>query len=353
LTRLILHIGHPKTGTTALQSVLSANAATLLRAGVLYPTASDPGYHKHILSKPYLTGTENPTLHRRTGTRGDALAEISLRYWRRLRAECAATPHERLVLSCEGFFVRSERPDFRQRLGAICDHVTVAAYLRSPAKRVLSQMNQNLRMFREFVLPPAEYYRPVLETYMLGGFETLSLNVFDPAQMADGDIVTDFVRKYLPENLPPLVRDQVERSNESVSNEALTILAELPARWNLTESSRGDPRRGKAVALIRDADRRVGGTRRPSFKPEIAEAIVARSVDLPWLRDVGGVTFDDVDYAAIGRSDLPDLTGLRHVKDFCPVDPQRLAALRDLTDAPLARLYGGRLRGWVAAAGLG
>src|SRR5579875_1333997 len=36
-TRVFLHVGAPKTGTTYVQQVLFANRATLAQAGVLYP----------------------------------------------------------------------------------------------------------------------------------------------------------------------------------------------------------------------------------------------------------------------------------------------------------------------------
>jgi hypothetical protein len=43
MPRLYVHCGLHKTGTTALQDFLAAQAATLARAGVLYPRAGRPG----------------------------------------------------------------------------------------------------------------------------------------------------------------------------------------------------------------------------------------------------------------------------------------------------------------------
>lgn len=344
---LIFHIGHPKTGTTALQSVLTANAQNLLRHGVLYPIESDPGYHKHILAKPYLTGTENPTLHRRTGHMGEPLLKLSKAYFGRLQKEVASHPHRKLVLSCEGYFCVPKTKEFRSRLGELCESVKVVAYLRSPGHRVLSQLNQNIRMMRRFHLPPAEFFRPVLQSYLDGGFTDLSLNLFDRGQLRDGSIVADFSAKYLPPDLPPLTTDQGERPNESVSGEALVILSELSQRWNIPDGYAQDPRRPKAVALLREADMTVGGNRRPSLRPEIAAALAARSTDLPWLRDTYGIAFSDVDYDSIGKPLAVDFTTLKGVEDYCLIDHDRLAALRTATDEGLKRIGRGGLKGWL------
>lgn len=347
MAELIFHIGHPKTGTTALQSVLTANAQNLLRHGVLYPIKSDPGYHKHTLAKPYLTGTENPTLHRRTGLTCDPLQKLSEAYFGRLRKEVASHPHRKLVMSGEGYFCVPKTKEFRSRLGELCDSVKVVAYLRSPGHRVLSQLNQNIRMMRRFQLPPAEFFRPVLQAYLDGGFTDLSLNVFDRGQLLDGSIVTDFSTKYLPLDLPPLTTDQVERRNESVSGEALVILSELAQRWSIPEGYAQDPRRAKAVAVLREADTTVGGNRRPSLRPEIAASLAARSTDLPWLRDAYGIAFSDVDYKSIGKALAVDFTALKGVEDYCLIDHDRLAALRNVTDEGLKRIGRGGLKGWL------
>lgn len=342
MAHLILHIGHPKTGTTALQSTLLANADRLLQAGVLYPTDTMEGSHshKHGLVKPYLTGRENFSLHRKTGLKGEALRQLSERYWALYKAETQRRPHDTLILSCEGLWAvpAPQEPGFRERLAEVCDRVTVVGYLRSPARRFLSQMNQNVRMFRGVKVPRSEYYRPVVEAYARE-FDTIALNAFEPVRLAEGDIVADFCLKYLPADLPPLERDAAERVNESVSNEALAIIDDIRRNLPTLPPKVKDRRRAKVVELLRQADREVGGTLRPSLKPEITAALVARSLDLVWLRDEAGVRFEDVDYDLVGTTGHPDLAKLRRVEKVCPIDLDRLAALRALTDREVARIF--------------
>lgn len=340
LTHLLLHIGHPKTGTTALQTVLSANATMLLRNGILYPVRARPAEHKHALVVPGMTGKENPRLRRVTGLKGEALSGLSERYWLSLKSEIETYAHDTLVLSAESFWGAGHSPGFRQRLAEICDHVTVVGYARDPVGFFLSRMNQNLRMFKRISLFRPDYCRSAIQAYRTNGFEAVSINAFESAQLAAGDIVTDFCEKYLPAGLPALKRGgSRERGNESVSNEAAALLQEIGTSYAMSAPDVRDRRRNKMVRALREADHALGGTLKPSLRPEIADALVARSADLIWLRDEASIRFANVDYDLIGTTGYPDLDSLHKVEDFSPVDPERLAALRAMTERKIAQIH--------------
>jgi hypothetical protein len=86
--------------------------------------------------------------------------------------------------------------------------------------------------------------------------------------------------------------------------------------------------RSELACNLREADHALGGNLKPSLRPEIADALVARSADLIWLRDEAGIRFTNVDYGLVGTTGHPELDSLHRVEDFSPVDPERLAALR-------------------------
>lgn len=338
LTHLLLHIGHPKTGTTALQTVLSANAAELLRNRILYPVRAKPAEHKHSLIIPRMTGKENPRLRRITHLKGEALSELSERYWLSLKSEIETYAHDTLVLSAESFWEVGDSPGFRQRLSEICDRVTVVGYARDPVGFFLSRMNQNLRMFKRISLFRPDYCRSAIQAYRTNGFELVAINGFAPAQLAAGDIITDFCTKYLPVALPALKRGgNRERGNESVSNEAAALLQEIGASHARSSSDMQDGRRSKIVRAVREADHALGGNLKPSLRPEIADALVARSADLIWLRDEAGIRFTNVDYGLVGTTGHPELDSLHRVEDFSPVDPERLAALRATVEGKIGQ----------------
>ncbi len=86
----MLHIGLPKTGTTALQSTAQARRADLLAAGVRYPG----GGLNHREAVSALMG-------RRWGWIGPGAAVPPLRHWERLKAEVLAETQRRVWISHE------------------------------------------------------------------------------------------------------------------------------------------------------------------------------------------------------------------------------------------------------------
>lgn len=351
MTRLVLHVGHPKTGSTALQHTLSRHADVLLRSSILYPTRAKPRSHKHSLAKPFLVDRDNRALRLTTGLKGNALRRLSRDYWLSLVAEVHEANPENLVLSGECFWRVPEKKqnDFREKLSAVCDTVTVCGYLRSPAARFLSKMNQNVRMFRGISLLKPDNYRAAIEAYESGRCEELSWNVFSRPRFLDGDIVADFCSKYLPGKIDTHQWSRDERSNRSVSNEALAVLDDIPRCFRTGSPDVRDGRRAKAIVLVREADEKIGGRCRPSLKPDIEAALVTRSRDLQWLSDHCGIRFDDVDYSLVGRDCRLDLASLARVEDFCPIDEERMAALRSLAGPEIARLYRRRSPGSALA----
>ena len=348
MPRLLLHIGHPKTGTTALQSVLSANAKTLLKnASALYPTQTEPTEFKHAFAIPWLFQADNESIRRRAKASGDQLKEISKQYWHSLISEVQTTNHNISILSAEGFWsIINDAPQgqadfFRHKLYEIASHITVIAYLKSPARYFLSKINQNLRNFRLVKLPSANYLSEAMQDWERIRFNSYSWRIFDRTLLANQDIVDDFCIHYLPSTLKAadLTREGVEQANSSVSNEALAILEELARTHPILTSNIYDSRRHKIVRILRQFDRAVGGELRPSLKESAAAGIVKRCSDLGWLQN-RGLSFPDIDPAWIHQTpttNLPDT--FTCVSDFCPIDSDRLAELRGVAGEAIEALF--------------
>lgn len=346
MTRLVLHVGQPKTGTTALQSVLAANAEQLLsKASVLYPTRTTPSEPKHAFAIPWLLGIDNAAIRRRTRVSGDELRRLSHGYWRSVLAEVQAARPDVLVLSAEGFWEfrqvpLGDRARLKKELYAIAVDVSVVGYIRSPAASFLSDLNQKLRNFRPIQMPRPDFYQSNMQAWESVGFDACSWRVFSRSALLNGDIVDDFCGQYLPASLlnVSLKRDGVERANASVSNEALVLLEELASRYSVLVHDLYDRRRSLIVEMLRRADAELGGRCRPSLRDAAAVALVQHCDDLGWLQE-RGLRFEDVDEALIGRGGSSSMAAYVQVSDYCPIDRQRLDAMRALVMGRIERLF--------------
>jgi len=337
LTRLILHVGHPKTGTTTLQYALLTNRRRLARKGICYPAIEKE--YKHSLLIPHLLKTEKPDLCRRLKISPEQLAERSRRAWSQICASTRDTATDLVIISAEGFWGRGSSQEIAwlcSSLREIADEIHLVAYLRSPDQLFLSRLNQKMRKMRKLPRVMEGYYRKSILSCASGKFDRISLRVFDRSQLAKSDIVSDFIETFVPELTEGIDRSKIRRTNESVSTEAMALLQELKTSNGFASGLPARRLRGRVDRLVRTADAALEGATRPSLHRPVSDAIIARSADLLWLRDQHGITFPDVDYSRVGAPSKVDLDACKDVRDFCPVQDQRLQKLREAVSHALA-----------------
>jgi hypothetical protein len=164
---LYIHIGHYKTGTTALQAFLNKNANRLAQSGVQYAPYNyfrnkHSAYAFSILRDAGVTklmhGYKNPT----------PAAEL----WQDLFSRVRASRHPTTLISSEEFIRIGEYPPASQKLLEIARarpdiDVKIIAYLRNPQAHLKSWHNQLVKM--GISIP--EYDRAIL-----GGVEDIHIN---------------------------------------------------------------------------------------------------------------------------------------------------------------------------------
>ncbi|SNS31006.1 hypothetical protein [Antarctobacter heliothermus] len=344
--RLVLHIGHGKTGSTSIQRALRASGPLLADRQVLFP---DPGRHdNHQLLFPFLTGSlpDDPVQMSSLAPTPEAAHAQAAQLWNDLRSRIANERPQTVVLSCENQF-RPFPPEAMARLRETCaqiaDETQVIAYLRSPSPFFLSNVQQDVKKRPEFRRISASRIRDALGPFVSDGPGPITARLFSREALLNGDVVTDFMAQALPEiDAGALTRGPAEE-NSSVSAEAMALLQQIfrgtrpvPARF------RDNLKAFRKIVVATDA--KVPGAARPRLFDQVRAVTEARVTDLDWTRDILGVAFPDLGPASMPQEDAEAaFQRLRDVGDICAVDAARQeslwqASVAEATDGRMSRL---------------
>lgn len=208
--RCVLHIGSEKTGTSTIQRFLTRNRDALARDGVIYPAAtgahggSQWGFVASAHDKAWETdvgmalGIRSPEEQQRyvAGLRRD------------LQQEFDALPEARtLVISSEHFHSRLHGPaaitGLKGFLAEWVDRVEVVLYLRRQDRVAVSLYSTKIKsgsvnpvVFPGAAQGPVPYYFDYERIYdnwqSVFGEQAVRVRLFDPAEFAGGDLLTDF-----------------------------------------------------------------------------------------------------------------------------------------------------------------
>lgn len=195
-TRCVVHIGAPKTGSTAVQSFLESNREVLQRHGVLYPDVCLRGFGHHDLAF-LLAGGYPEWATPQPRPLEDLLAEMG----RRL-----ADPPPLVILSSENFYLYP-RPEelaeaVRRSVPGLVEF-TVVAYVRRQDEAHVSWYNQAVKAqgftgtVHECIAASWERWdyernlRPWASTF---GADDLRVRPYQPSDLDGEDVRVDFAR---------------------------------------------------------------------------------------------------------------------------------------------------------------
>lgn len=323
--RLVLHLGHGKTGSTSIQRSLRASVDVLTSAGILFP---DPGRHdNHQFLFPRLHGAlpDDPVQLASLGANPAAARQMAEQHWQNLLGDIRRMRPDTIVLSCENQFRPFETNalhQLSQTCAELAERTEIVVYLRSPSSFFMSNVQQDVKKRPEFRFVSASRCRDTLEPFLQHGPGPVSAIRFSREDLKDGDVVTDFVSRFLPElDASQLTRDMAEE-NTSASAEAMALLQDMFRGTRLPP--RGYRRDLKAFRkVVIDADRKEPGRSRPVLYDHVRAAIAARVIDHDWLADTFDLRFPDSAPTMPRAKAEAIYAGLRDVTDVCPVDTNR------------------------------
>jgi hypothetical protein len=355
--KTIVHIGMPKTGSSALQSCMQASEAYLAQRGLLYPK-NPPGERaiKHVLLVAQIARFEKlpRSLKNRAYYTKDAVSDKLDEFLRDLRHQIETQRPDALILSDEGMFRQlppGRHRTLRRTYRALGDDLRFVAYLRKPSEHYLSNMQQGIKASATVRLPRANTYRKVLESYeACFGEGAVSVRLFHRDHLENGDIVADFCKHYLGEfAIDPARLQPGRRTNETLSAESIDVLRRYRSAFH---AGRDNVYAQDSRALQKElakADREHGAAR-PRLQPGLAEAIDYGHRDCLWLRDRYGVAFPGLDYdrlATAASVPEPTWTPTVALEELIVIDREMQGKiLNRLTQSPWAAGDAAR-KAWV------
>ncbi len=204
--RVILHIGAPKSGSTAIQVMLGRNRKLLAEQRVLMPDLGTgvvasplvpifmPWYHKTSLHRDYKIGYLQRRLRHR-------LAVLAM-----LRRSFSNANPDTVILSSEHFYQhlssRRSLSQLRRLLLEFAEEITVIGYFRRQDQAMFSSQIHSARVGGSSVfLPPVSLsrhhwlrYAERLDAWAnVFGQDELIVRPFDSRKIVDGDVCKDFL----------------------------------------------------------------------------------------------------------------------------------------------------------------
>ena len=245
--RCVVHIGHAKTGTSAIQRTLHANRDALEERGVHYPAGA--ANHKFIVNAFH----QDPMSFDYNSTSGLTEEEVSTRIETELEefeAGASRSDAEMLIISSEHLNFLDlpaveELSGYLQRWARRC---TVVCYLRHPVSHAASGAQEKVkngaaRLSEVLAAPPFFKFAIHLPKWVNAfGKEHLVLREYRKERLVGRDVVHDFLDVVGLGDLDL----EPKRTNEALSLPA-TLIADQRARF----APKGTPGRRPAHYLRR------------------------------------------------------------------------------------------------------
>ncbi len=300
--RVVIHAGQTKTGSTALQKVLSTRADELPDHGLCYPRRPGDGLN-HAFLTPLVAAPEV------WGQGARSLDAAHIDGYRLFlegpfaeEARAARAAGLTTILSCEGFSAFDEGSLARLRDVALRfgERPEIVLYVRSPAGRFLSQLQQKLKTEPRLIDARTFASRAMRTHAALSAVfgDAVTMRTFQVSSLVGGDITRDFL-DFVDRDHGLSLPAEPQRANDSLSAEAMAALWEI-RRADVAAGTRGGPRRDARILAALRAEEADLPVSRPRLREEVRLLIDHRSrQDLRKLRRHFGIVFDDVDYGAL------------------------------------------------------
>ncbi len=191
---IVVHLGGPKTGSTAIQRFLSVASRDLAERGILYPDVGLRGFGHHDLA--FLLGGGYPEWATPQSRGLSALvADLHTALQR---------PEPSVVLSSENFFLQPAPEELREAIESAESgrRARLLVYLRRQDHLVVSWYNQAVKAqgfsgsfaeCLEATAPQWDFEAQLERWASVFGPDALSVRLYEPNHLARGEVVADLL----------------------------------------------------------------------------------------------------------------------------------------------------------------
>jgi hypothetical protein len=249
---LFLHIGRPKTGSTALQHFLMKNRQLLLESGILYPLTGSYQLSSHLFAYAYSESMRQsagvPEIDR------DAL-------WQKLASESNETAVATVVMSSENFwFINPAKlaADLKEQFT-----VKVVAYIRRQDNVIASSFCEEVK--REQIALDADVTEYALHRPRLALLDYL-------------DILDDWSSAFGEENLQVRVYDRI--AEKGIARDFCELLSIDPEHFEIDPAAINPGLPYDVLSLISNARTfKAGDAAKRRFVTALSESVVMLDYD--------------------------------------------------------------------------
>ncbi|MBY0330139.1 MAG: hypothetical protein K2X49_05655 [Acetobacteraceae bacterium] len=346
MSRVILHVGMHKTGSSSIQASLHAARDALAARRIIYAPLGKN--HSVPIFNAFNDGDAYHRWHRRRGIAEDGTADDVVRGARMLlREHFRSNPGKDFVISGEGIPGLSEQST--KRLLRFLDlhfaRVEVVFFVRPPASFIHSQAQQQIKAgwtlerltAARFRIP----YRQFEKYFDLLPPDAISARVFSRSTLVEGCVVKTFC------SLAALPEVPVRRANEGLSRLSADLLLVanevLPATL---PDGRRNPERSPRLSQLR-----LPGPKFYAPRETVLRGLESSRDQIEWISAVLGANIEEYDDGLTVQDYHPgtiDPDAMSELKDRVLHENGRL--LRDAADNPGRRGGGGQRRRGAATA---
>lgn len=321
---LVLHMGHAKTGSTAVQKTLAAARTWLRKNGILYPETAIIPHNHRVLMPAIFSDNLAGGLGIRMGATPNEILKRSELEWSSVYQQINSYNPKKIILSAEGWFkplndVSAQR--ILEKSLYISDRRPIVfAYIRSPSSFYLSNTQQRLRGGRGLEDPKS--FRRLEAIKSFENFLNIQVNLrtYEGACLYNGDVVADFSEWI---GLSEMGQQySIGRVNESVSAEAMSVLFNLAAK-NPPSTRHELTKQRKLTKIVLSVDEELDNPTRPKLHTHVASYIDFLNNDFTDLYDSYSLFFSDIDYISLRRGRKVEKPKISSIEDICEINFDR------------------------------